>query len=168
MFTVNLYNEDSLAQKSDNLVEVIRSNRVDYDSLGDDFGWCNVIGTLSAGIPYDYPGDEPSEVIPISKKLLSNPDDCYCFKIAGNSMMPKILDGDYVILNKVFSFENLSGKIIAVNTGEGITLKRFIEDYQAKKAYLQPVNEAYNQIIMNEKHRVFGSLRLIIRHIFPD
>jgi SOS-response transcriptional repressor LexA len=111
---------------------------------------------------------EPIDRIAVSKKFLRNPKDYFCFQADGNSMIPEVEHGDYVILVKAFSFENLEGKIIAVNSPDGITLKRYIVNHDEKRAYLAPINKAFGLIGLTDRHTVIGRLYLIIRHIYPD
>ena len=103
-----------------------------------------VIGTVRAGFgalafEEDY-GEEPANV--------KNPDNYFYLIVKGDSMEPRIQDGDLALVHRQQTLE--SGELGVVVYGEGSgTLKKFIRRDNA--IILQPFNPAYQpQIVMGE------------------
>ena len=122
-----------------------------------------VIESISAGEPLHINNGEPVDYIPIHKSLLRYPYKYYCFPVNGTSMAPEIEHGDYVIIEERHDFADLDGQVIAVNSDDGLTLKRLILDHKNKCSYLLPGNKVFTPILMNETHKILGVLKLIIR-----
>ena len=108
-----------------------------------------VVGDIAAGFPTEVVPDEPSEFIEVSTTLLTLPPPYYVFRVAGESMLPVIHPGDYVVLsNGIVGFKNnhLNGKICAFRTADGITLKQFVLDPRTRTTWLWPINSSFNPI----------------------
>lgn len=128
-----------------------------------DFFDLPVSGDISAGYPIPIHSDDDLRVIPVSRKLLSDPSGYYCFRVNGESMQPEIFHNDYVVISKEFVPEELSGRIVAVRNDEGITLKRMIIDFANHFSLLVPVNTSFSPILLDESHTIIGVIKLILR-----
>ena len=128
-----------------------------------------VVGLIAAGEPILGEHYKPQYDIPVLKSFISREDNCLCFKVNGNSMSPTIEHGEYVVLLKEYSATHLDNKIIAVQTDEGLTLKRLEIDHINKTSILKPINKDHKPIPINDKTHIIGSLKLIIRlRVYPD
>lgn len=128
-----------------------------------DFFDLPVSGDISAGYPIPIHSDDELRVIPVSRKLLSEPSGYYCFRVNGESMQPEIFHNDYVVISKEFVPEELHGRIVAVRNDEGITLKRMIIDFNNQISLLVPVNTSFSPILLDESHVIIGVIKLILR-----
>lgn len=128
-----------------------------------------VVGDIAAGFPTEVVPDEPSEFIEVSTTLLSLPPPYYVFRVDGESMLPVIHPGDYVVLsNGIVGFKNnhLNGKICAFRTPDGITLKQFVLDPRTRTTWLWPINSSFNPIPFTKDNpdlTLIGVLVLSIR-----
>lgn len=112
-----------------------------------------VVGDIAAGFPTEVVQDIPSEYIEVSSAFLTLPPPYYVFTVNGESMLPVIHPGDYVIIsNGVVGFKNshLNGRICAFRTADGITLKQYVLDRKHKTIWLFPINSAFSPIPFNE------------------
>lgn len=112
-----------------------------------------VVGDIAAGFPAEIVEDEPKEFIEISTSLLSEPPPYYVFTVNGESMLPVIYPGDYVVIsNGALGFNNnqLNGRICAFRTADGITLKQYVDDKKHKTIWLFPINSTFKPIPFNE------------------
>lgn len=82
----------------------------------------NVIGTVPAGIPIEAIEDI-LDTEDISFKQYSPNKDYIGLKVQGDSMYPKYLEGDTVIIEVTPTFENMDDCIVYIN-GYDATLKR--------------------------------------------
>lgn len=81
----------------------------------------NVLGRVAAGIPIEATTDIiDTEEIP---EEMAKTGDFFALKIKGNSMEPRIMDGDVVIVRKQDEAEN-GDVIIAMVNGDDATCKR--------------------------------------------
>ncbi len=103
-----------------------------------------VIGTVRAGygalaFEEDY-GEEPATV--------RDPDNYFYLIVKGDSMEPRIHEGDLALVRRQPTLENGELGVVVYGDGEG-TLKRFIR--RGNAVILQPFNPAYHeQVIMGE------------------
>ena len=101
-----------------------------------------VIGTVRAGFgalafEEDY-GTEPASV--------KDPDSYFYLLVRGDSMEPRIQDGDLALVHKQDTLENGDlGVLIYGDEGEG-TLKRYIQ--RGNCVVLQPFNPAYKEMVI--------------------
>ncbi len=103
-----------------------------------------IIGTVKAGFggaafEEDY-GEEPANV--------RNPAEHFYLLVKGDSMEPKIHDGDLALIRRQQTLENGDLGVVVYGEGEG-TLKKIV--YRGNTIILKPFNEDYDeQIIMGE------------------
>ncbi len=101
-----------------------------------------VIGTVRAGygalaFTEDY-GEEPANV--------KDPDNYFYLIVKGDSMEPRISDGDYALVHRQPTLENGDLGVMVFGDGEG-TLKKYIE--RGNSVVLQPFNPDYKQQIIS-------------------
>lgn len=96
-----------------------------------------VYGRIPAGIPIEAIEDI-EDYIDVDAKFAK--DDIIALKVVGNSMYPKYIDGDYVIIRIQPDCE--SGQDCAVRVNDcDVTLKKVIK--QTDGIMLQPINPEY-------------------------
>lgn len=108
-----------------------------------------VVGDIAAGFPAEIIQDQPTDFIEVSTSLLDLPPPYYVFRVDGESMLPVIYPGDYVIISTgTVSTRNhhLAGRICAFRTSDGITLKQYVLDPKHKTVWLFPINSSFNPI----------------------
>ena len=100
-----------------------------------------VVGTVRAGygalaFEEDY-GEEPAAV--------KDPDNYFYLQVRGDSMEPRIHDGDLALVRKQNTLDDGDLGVLVYGEGEG-TLKRFRRKGNA--VILQPFNPAYDAVIL--------------------
>lgn len=106
-----------------------------------------VLGRIPAGIPINMIEDI-LDYEDISPDMLSGGKEYFALKVKGDSMSPKFLDGDVVIVRKQDDCENGAFAIVAVN-GYDATFKKIIK--KENGLILQPLNANYEpQVYTNE------------------
>ena len=99
------------------------------------------------------------ERIPVATKLLPFPaTEAFLVRARGDSMEPKIKEGDIIIARKTNSVEN--GKlVVCVNSGEAL-IKRF---YRAgDRVLLESENRQYSPFVAADDFRIEGEVRGVI------
>lgn len=81
--------------------------------------WIDLHGGIAAGQPIDYLTKEP---IPVAKKF---PEDHYAYRVFGESMKPKVNDGDIIVVRRWETGFPKKGTIVVYSDGMGSTLKEF-------------------------------------------
>jgi phage repressor protein C with HTH and peptisase S24 domain len=91
-------------------------------------------------------------MIAAPKDWCPNPGHTICLRVAGDSMMPLIHDGNVIVVDTTQMDRNqLDGKIvIAWNKDRGLTVFRF-RQYDHTEV-LQPDNQKYESITLNNKN----------------
>lgn len=130
-----------------------------------------IIASISAG--YDsvpvFNDDGENIDVPLSVLRTRNPNDYFVLKVKGNSMYPKFLPGDKVLVFRTSSVD--SGSIVAVGyNGDEATLKRVIYKIGEDWMELVPLNPEYEvkKIIGTdlEQCRVYGKVVYLFRDNF--
>ena len=98
-----------------------------------------VLGRIPAGIPIEMI-EEVIDFEDISEEMLKGDREYFGLKVSGDSMNPKYLDGDVLIVQKVDDCESGQDCIIMVNGNDG-TFKRVIKNKDG--IILQPLNPNY-------------------------
>ena len=115
-----------------------------------------LMGAIAAGRPIE--AIRTNETISIPKDMMG--PSVFALKVRGDSMMDDgILDGDYVIIEKVTRPKNGDVVVALINNDE-VTLKRFYQDKDNIR--LQPANKNYKPIITKDvtiQGRVKGVIR---------
>ena len=98
-----------------------------------------VLGRIPAGIPIEMIEDV-IDYEDISEEMLKGDREYFGLKVSGDSMMPKYLDGDVLIVQKTNDCESGQDCIVMVNGDDG-TFKRVIKNKDG--IILQPLNPNY-------------------------
>lgn len=98
-----------------------------------------VLGRIPAGIPIEMI-EEVIDYEEISEEMLKGDREYFGLKVSGDSMMPKYLDGDVLIVQKADDCESGQDCIVMVNGDDG-TFKRVIKNKDG--IILQPLNPNY-------------------------
>ncbi|MBI9032428.1 helix-turn-helix domain-containing protein [bacterium] len=124
-----------------------------------------IVGEIAAGTPMQVSEHDGLGTILVSAQVIHHINNYYCFRVNGCSMRPEVHHLDVVIINKVYNWEDLDDKIVAVRIDEGITLKVLKLDDENKCTWLMPVNNGYKPILLNENSTivVLGVLEYLIR-----
>jgi len=124
------------------------SNPRDYQVLADgpekQITYLNLYGLAHCGPRGSILDGNPVDRIPISTRLLTFPSsEAFMVKAKGDSMEPKINDGDLVIAKKIDKPENGS-IVVCINNGEAIIKK------------IQKLKQEYILISLNSKYPFFS------------
>lgn len=126
-----------------------------------------VLGRIPAGIPIEMIEDI-IDYEDISEDMLKGGKEYFALKVTGNSMEPKYLDGDVLIVLKAEDCESGQDAIIAVN-GFDATFKRVFKTEQG--ITLQPLNNEYmpvfysNEDVKNKPVKILGVVKEIRRSV---
>ncbi len=115
-----------------------------------------LVGTVTAGQPI-LAVESIEDYIPVPVK--NKGQNMFALKVRGDSMVNAgILDGDTVVVEQ--TPVALNGEIVVALIGDEATVKRF---YKEKGNFrLQPENDAYEPIIVNEV-AILGKVNMVIR-----
>lgn len=142
-------------------------NPRDYQILKDSpekqVTYLNVYGLAHCGPSGSVLDGNPIERLPISTRLLTFPSsDGFLVKAKGDSMSPKISEGDLVIAKRTQDIDN--GRIaVCVNNGEALIKKIQKEKTNgSERTILVSLNPAYVPFLAADDFRVEGEVRGII------
>lgn len=110
----------------------------------EDITYMKVIGTVKAGYGGVAYEEHTGETTPVPKAFFrgKDRDDFFVLRISGNSMYPKLLDGDLVLVERMKSVN--SGDIAVVMYGdEEATVKTIKFEFGYKWIDLIPANPEY-------------------------
>jgi repressor LexA len=102
-----------------------------------------LMGFIAAGKPLE-PHTDPNATFQISASLLSGKQTAYVLQVKGESMIEDgILDGDYVVIEKVN--QAMNGEIVVALVDDNLaTLKKFYKE--GERVVLRPANSAMEPI----------------------
>lgn len=126
-----------------------------------------VLGSIPAGIPIELIEDI-IDYEDISEEMLKGGKQYFALKVKGNSMEPKYLDGDTLIILKSDDCESGQDAIVMVNGDDG-TFKRVFKTDNG--ITLQPLNNEYmpmfysNEDIKKLPVRILGVVKEIRRTV---
>jgi repressor LexA len=102
-----------------------------------------LLGFIAAGAPLE-PYSDPNATFFVSASLLSGKNTAYVLKVKGSSMIEEgILDGDYVVIEKISSAVN--GDIVVAIVDDNLaTLKMFFKEND--RVILKPANSEMSPI----------------------
>ena len=136
------------------------SNPKDYQILSDSpekiITYVNLYGLAHCGPKGTILDGNPIDRIPIASKILGfSSSEAFMVKAKGNSMSPKINDGDLVIAKKSENVEN--GSIaVCVNNGESL-IKKII--HKGRETILVSLNNTVEPFMADKDFRVVGVVR---------
>jgi SOS-response transcriptional repressor LexA len=122
-------------------------------------------GEIAAGSPVKVGQYDGLGEILVSAQVVSDINNFHCFRVNGCSMQPEIQNGDIVIINKIYDWEELDDKIVAVRVDDGITLKVLKLDHDNECSWLVPINTGYKPILLNgySNIQLLGVMEFLIR-----
>jgi len=135
------------------------ANPKDYQILADSpektITYINLYGLAQCGQKGSILEGSPIDRIPISSKILGfSSSEAFMVKAKGNSMTPKINDGDLVIAKKSNNIDN--GSIaVCVNNGEALIKKV----KKGKEIILVSTNPDYEPFVAAKDFRIEGIVR---------
>lgn len=148
--------------KKSDLIEGTSSN-AEIISTGENIYKIPLFNSVSAGFGA-YACSDIVDYIPL---YINNPVDVpemLCIKVEGNSMYPKIEDGDIIVVRKQDSVDSGSIAVVLVDGEEGF-VKRVVYDNETIE--LQSINPEYEPKIFKGRDvlrvRVVGLVRQIIK-----
>jgi len=138
-------------------------NSRDYQVLDQEpekeIAWLNLYGLAQCGQTGTFLDGSPADRIPIATRLLSFPSsEAFLVKAKGDSMCPKINEGDFVIGRRI---ENLGvfPLIICMNNGEAL-IKKVQKD--GDSIILSSLNPTYSPFLASSDFRIVGEVRGVI------
>lgn len=124
-----------------------------------EIAYLNLYGLAACGPNGSILDGSPIDRIPVSTKILSFPSSkAFMVKAKGDSMLPKISAGDFVIVEKSNKTEN---GVMALCVNDGQTLIKKI-NLQNKKVILVSLNSEFEPFIAADDFRVEGVVRGVI------
>jgi repressor LexA len=103
----------------------------------------NVYGTIPAGVPIEAIEDIVDwEEIP--REMTAGGKEYFALRVKGDSMLPRYLDGDTIIILKQSDCESGQDAVVYVN-GHDATLKKVVKKPQG--ILLQPLNHNYEPVL---------------------
>jgi repressor LexA len=138
-------------------------NPRDYQVLSQgpekEIAWLNLYGLVQCGQNGTFLDGTPIDRIPIATRLLSFPSsEAFLVKAKGDSMFPKINEGDFVIGRRI---EDLGAfpLIICVNNGEAL-IKKVQKD--GDSIILSSLNPTHFPFLASSDFRIVGEVRGVI------
>lgn len=135
------------------------TNPKDYQILADSpekaITYVNLYGLAQCGPKGSILDGNPVDRIPIASKILGfNSSEAFMVKAKGNSMTPKINDGDLVIAKKAHNADN-GAIVVCVNKGESLIKKI----QKGKETILVSLNPDFEPFVAAKDFRVEGIVR---------
>ncbi|HOJ63204.1 MAG TPA: S24 family peptidase [Spirochaetota bacterium] len=137
--------------------QVIENNGIVY---------LNLYGMAQCGPDGSILSGEIIERIPISDKILNFPvTEAFLVKARGDSMEPKIYDGDIVIVQRKNFFEN--GDVVVCSNKGIVMIKKII--FKNNEIYLYSYNSSYQPVKIDKtSFYVDGVVRGVINYSVKD
>jgi repressor LexA len=128
--------------------------------------YLNLYGLATCGPNGITLDGNPIERVPVSTKFIPFPSDqAFMVKARGDSMLPKISNGDYVIVKHINSAED--GEIVVgVNDGKAIIKK--IKKVDKANIILISLNKEYEPFLASENFKIEGIVKGVITNKLLD
>lgn len=116
-----------------------------------------VLGRIPAGIPIEMIEDiiDYEEINP---EMLRGDREYFALKVNGDSMSPKFLKDDILIIRKQDTCDNGAFAVVAVN-GDDATFKKVIK--KTDSIILQPLNDKYEPVIYSNEQILKLPVRIL-------
>ncbi len=158
----NVYNVNyiELYEKAGYIDLINDNNTINYKRIP-------VLGRIPAGVPIELIEDI-LDYEDISEDMLKGGKEYFALKVKGNSMEPKYLDNDTIIILKQNNCESGQDCIVMVNGDDG-TFKRVFKSDSG--ITLQPLNNEYmpmfysNEDVLNKPVKILGIVKEIRRSV---
>jgi len=141
------------------------SNPKDYQILENgpekQIAYLSLYGLAHCGPKGSILDGDPVDKIPLPERLISFPsNEAFLVKAKGDSMEPKIHDGDLVIARKTNA--PTDGRIfVCINDGEALIKKVHLK---GKNRMLISLNASYEPLLAENDFRVVGEVRSVFSH----
>ena len=124
-----------------------------------EIAWINLYGLAQCGKNGMLLDNNPIDRIPIATRLLSFPSlEAFLVKAKGNSMAPRIKEGDFVIAKRTDQFEN--GMLAVCVSNEEALIKKIQKD--ANSIILTSLNSEYPPFLASDDFRIIGEVKGVI------
>ena len=124
-----------------------------------EIAWINLYGLAQCGKNGMLLDNHPIDRIPIATRLLSFPSiEAFLVKAKGNSMAPRIKEGDFVIAKRTDQFEN--GMLAVCVSNEEALIKKIQKD--ANSIILTSLNSEYPPFLASDDFRIIGEVKGVI------
>lgn len=147
--TISMWESNQRTPDIDTIKSLAKLFHVSINELIDDENPARipVLGKIPAGIPIEMIEDV-LDYEDINPDMLRGGKEYFALKVKGESMAPKFLEGDILIVRKQDDCENGDFAIIAVN-GYDATFKKVIKKENC--IILQPLNPNYEPVIYDNE-----------------
>ncbi len=138
-------------------------NPRDYQVLSQgpekEIAWLNLYGLAQCGKNGTFLDNSPIDRIPIATRLLSFPSsEAFLVKAKGDSMLPKIKEGDFVIGRRITELGAFP-LIICIDNGEALIKKVQVA---RSSVILLSLNTEHSPFLASSDFRVVGEVRGVI------
>ena len=118
---------------------------------------------VAAGVP-DMADDHVDQTINLASYMVKNPEDIFCVRVQGESMINAGIDPDDILVVDR-KLEARNGKIIVAAVNGELTVKRLRKD--SEQLLLMPENDNYDPIIIGEDtdFHIWGVATNIIKRL---
>ncbi len=121
--------------------------------------YLNLYGLAQCGPNGSVLDGTPVDRIPLPTRILSFPsDEAFLVKAKGDSMEPKISDGDFIIAKKT-NIADPGEIVVCVNNGEALIKKIKLDK---NKIILVSLNQKYDPFLAENDFRIEGVVRGLI------
>jgi len=143
------------------------NNAQDYQILADDpdkkIAFLNLYGMAQCGPNGTILSGNPIDRIPISTKILGfSSADAFLVRAKGDSMVPKIKNGDLVIVKKSDKPED--GNLVVCVNNEEVLIKK-IQKIDKDTIFLTSINPAYKAILADKNNfKIEGIVKSVLSY----
>lgn len=118
-----------------------------------------IVGRVAAGCPI-LAEEEIIDTVDIPKEWLKDGYSYFGLRVKGNSMFPRILDGDYVIVRQQNEINSGNIGIILINGDEAVVKQVYITD---SGITLKSYNPMYQDMVFSKKDVITKPVTIIGR-----
>ncbi len=123
--------------------------------------YLNLYGLATCGPNGSILDGTPIDRVPISTKFLSfSSEKAFMVKAKGESMLPKINEGDFVIIEKTNKIEN--GQLALCVNEEKVLIKKIKQQKEGDRIILLSLNPDFEPFLAAEDFRVEGLVRGVV------
>ena len=139
-------------------------NSRDYQVLkkpDKEIAYLNLYGLATCGPEGSILDGSPVDRVAVSTKFLSfSSNKAFMVKAKGDSMLPKISNGDFVIIEKTNKSEN--GSMVLCVNDEQVLIKKIKQQNKKDKVILVSLNSEFEPFLAADDFRVEGVVRGVI------
>lgn len=127
--------------------------------------YVKVLGSVPAGLPQEAYENDTGEVIEVDEDFITNNNELIALTVTGDSMYPRFIEGDIIILEVTNNYKNGDIVIATINDYE-TTLKQIYTN--GNITTLHPINPEYPDRRYSFEHdrlSIFGVVRELRRKV---